>query len=125
MLAFAEEYVEVAAGSIKATVLIETILDAFEMHEIIYELRQNIVGLNVGRWDYIFSFIKKFKNRSAYILPDRSQVTMWAPFMRAYAKLLVQTCHRRGIHAIGGMAAFIPNRNDPAVNARASASVNG
>lgn len=120
---FAEEYMELPVGTIKATVLIETILAAFEMNEIIYELREHIVGLNAGRWDYIFSFIKKFKTRPTYILPDRSQVTMRAPFMRAYAQLLVQTCHRHGIHAIGGMAAFIPNRKDPATNANAFANV--
>ena len=120
---FAQEYMGIPNGTIKVTVLIETILAAFEMHEIIHELQDHIVGLNAGRWDYIFSFIKKFKTRPTYILPDRSQITMRVPFMRAYAQLLVQTCHRRGIHAIGGMAAFIPNRKDAAVNERAFANV--
>lgn len=110
-------------GTIKATVLIETILAAFEMDEIIYELRQHLAGLNAGRWDYIFSFIKKFANNPAFILPDRADVTMRVPFMRAYAQLLVKTCHRRGAHAIGGMAAFIPNRKDPKVNEMAFARV--
>jgi malate synthase len=91
-------------------------LAAFEMEEILYELRQHIVGLNAGRWDYIFSVIKKFYNNPEFILPDRVDVTMRVPFMRAYTQLLVQTCHRRGAHAIGGMAAFIPNRRDEAVN---------
>lgn len=120
---FAEDYMNLSVGTIKATVLIESVLAAFEMHEIIFELREHIVGLNAGRWDYIFSFIKKFKTRSTYVFPDRSQVTMRAPFMRAYAQLLVQTCHRRGIHAIGGMSALIPNRRDPAANANAFAHV--
>ncbi|WP_266366812.1 malate synthase A [Tellurirhabdus rosea] len=113
---FAQEYVGLPVGTIKVTVLIETILASFEMDEIIYELRDHIAGLNAGRWDYIFSFIKKLKAHPAYLLPDRSQVTMQSPFMRAYAQLLVQTCHKRGIHAIGGMAAFIPNRKDPKIN---------
>jgi malate synthase len=103
-------------GSIKATVLIETILAAFEMNEIIYELKDHMAGLNAGRWDYIFSIIKKFKNHSDCILPDRSLVTMSSSFMRAYAKLLVKTCHKRGAHAMGGMSAFIPSRKDEAVN---------
>lgn len=120
---FAQEYLAIPTGTIKATVLIETILAAFEMHEIIHELQEHIVGLNAGRWDYIFSFIKKFKTQPDYVLPDRSQVTMRVPFMRAYAQLLVQTCHQRGIHALGGMAAFIPNRKDQAVNDRAFANV--
>ena len=105
-------------GTIKATVLIETILGAFEMDEIIYELREHLAGLNAGRWDYIFSIIKKMKNHKNFILPDRSQVTMTAPFMKAYAELLVKTCHRRGAHAIGGMSAFIPSK-DEVVNAKA------
>jgi malate synthase len=109
----------IARGSVRATVLIETILAAFEMEEILFELREHSSGLNAGRWDYIFSVIKTFRNRSDMVLPDRSAVTMNVPFMSAYADLLVQTCHRRGAHAIGGMAAFIPNRRDPAVTERA------
>ena len=96
--------------------LIETILAAFEMDEILYELREHAAGLNAGRWDYIFSVIKKFRAREDFVLPDRAQVTMAVPFMRAYTELLVRTCHRRGAHAIGGMAAFIPTRRDPEVN---------
>ena len=110
-------------GSVRATVLIETILAAFEMDEILYELREHAAGLNAGRWDYIFSVIKKFRVRDDMVLPDRAQVTMTVPFMRAYTELLVQTCHRRGAHAIGGMAAFIPSRRDPEVNERALAAV--
>jgi malate synthase len=103
-------------GTIKATVLIETILAAFEMEEILYELQDHSAGLNAGRWDYIFSVIKKFRNRADMVLPDRAQVSMTVPFMRAYTELLVATCHRRGAFAIGGMAAFIPSRRDPEVN---------
>jgi malate synthase len=103
-------------GTIRATVLIETIVAAFEMDEILYELRPHAAGLNAGRWDYIFSIIKKFGDRPEFILPDRGQVTMAAPFMRAYTELLVATCHRRRAHAIGGMAAFIPSRRDEEVN---------
>lgn len=106
-------------GTIKVTVLIETILAAFEMEEIIYELREHMAGLNAGRWDYIFSVVKKFRNHPEYVLPDRAQVTMKVPFMRAYAQLLVKTCHRRGAHAIGGMSAFIPSRKDKEVNKKA------
>src|SRR5881296_2567881 len=119
----AEEALGLPRGTIKATVLIETIPAAFEMNEILYELREHIVGLNAGRWDYIFSIIKKFGDRPEFILPDRAQVTMVVPFMRAYARLLVRTCHRRGAHAIGGMAAFIPSRKDPKVNEMAIAKV--
>jgi malate synthase len=97
-------------------VLIETVLAAFEMDEILYELRDHSSGLNAGRWDYIFSVIKKFRSRPDFVLPDRAQVTMTVPFMRAYTELLVATCHRRGAHAMGGMAAFIPSRKDPEVN---------
>ncbi len=111
-----QEAIEMPRGTIKATVLIETITAAFEMDEILYSLREHIAGLNAGRWDYIFSCIKKFHRFSNCILPDRSQVTMSVPFMRAYAKLLVQTCHKRKAHAIGGMSAYIPNRKDAAVN---------
>jgi malate synthase len=119
----AQDELGIPRGSIKATVLIETILAAFEMDDILYELREHSAGLNAGRWDYIFSVIKKFRARDGFVLPDRSQVTMAVPFMRAYAQLLVQTCHRRGAHAIGGMAAFIPSRRDPAVNEIALAKV--
>ncbi|RMF68442.1 MAG: malate synthase A, partial [Calditrichaeota bacterium] len=110
-------------GTIKVTVLIENVLAAFEMEEILYELRQHIVGLNAGRWDYIFSVIKKFRNHPDFLLPDRARITMTVPFMRAYTELLVKTCHKRGAHAIGGMAAFIPSRRDPHVNEVAFAKV--
>jgi malate synthase len=110
-------------GTIRATVLIETILAAFEMDEILYELRDHAAGLNAGRWDYLFSIIKNFRDRPEFLLPDRSQLTMSVPFMRAYTELLVKTCHRRGAHAIGGMAAFIPSRRDPEVNETALARV--
>jgi malate synthase len=116
---FAQERLGIPRGTIRATVLLETILAAFEMEEILYELREHMSGLNAGRWDYIFSLIKKFSSRADLMLPDRAQVTMAVPFMRAYAELLVRTCHRRGAHAIGGMAAFIPNRRDPEVTAGA------
>jgi malate synthase len=110
-------------GTIKATVLIETILAAFEMDEILWELREHSAGLNAGRWDYIFSCIKKFKNDKSFCLADRAKVTMTAPFMRAYALLLLQTCHRRGAPAIGGMSALIPIKNDPAKNEVAMAGI--
>ncbi|WP_372444183.1 malate synthase A [Micromonospora antibiotica] len=111
-------------GTIRATVLIETIPAAFEMDEILYELREHSAGLNAGRWDYLFSIIKKHRNRgSDFVLPDRNSVTMTAPFMQAYSELLVRTCHARGAHAIGGMAAFIPSRRDAQVNATALAKV--
>jgi malate synthase len=116
---FAEERLDVPAGAIKATVLIETIWAAFEMDEILYELRDHSAGLNAGRWDYQFSLIKTFKNRPEFLLPDRNSVKMTVPFMRAYAQLLVQTCHRRGAHAMGGMSAFVPSRKDPERNERA------
>jgi len=119
---WSEESLGIPQGSVKATVLIETVLAAFEMEEILFELREHSAGLNAGRWDYIFSIIKKFHSRS-FVLPDRAQVTMTAPFMRAYTELLVKTCHRRGAHAIGGMAAFIPSRRDADVNASALAKV--
>jgi malate synthase len=115
----AQEALGVPRGSVRATVLIETILAAFEMEEIIYELREHMAGLNAGRWDYIFSMIKKFSSQRDFVLPDRAQITMAVPFMRAYAELLVRSCHTRGAHAIGGMAAFIPNRRDPEVTERA------
>jgi malate synthase len=112
----AQERLGLPKGTIRATVLIETILAAFEMDEILYELREHSGGLNAGRWDYIFSVIKKFRDRDDFVLPDRPQVTMTVPFMRAYTELLVRTCHRRGAHAIGGMAAFIPSRRDAEAN---------
>ncbi len=119
----AQELLGVPRGSIRATVLIETLPAAFEMEEILYELREHAAGLNAGRWDYLFSFIKTFRGRADKVLPDRAQLTMSVPFMRAYAERLVQICHKRGAHAIGGMAAFIPNRKDASVNARAFAKV--
>ena len=120
----AEAALEVPHGSVRATVLIETITAAFEMDEILYELRDHVAGLNAGRWDYLFSIIKNFRDAGpAYTLPDRNAVTMGAPMMRAYSDLLVRTCHRRGAFAIGGMAAFIPSRRDPEVNERAFAKV--
>ena len=120
---YAQDALGIDRGSIRATVLIETILAAFEMDEILYELREHSAGLNAGRWDYIFSIAKKFAQDASMVLPDRADVTMTTPFMRAYTELLVQTCHRRGAHAIGGMAAFIPNRRDPAVTEAAIAKV--
>lgn len=117
---FSEDYIGIAHGTIRATVLIETLPAAFEMEEILFALRDHCAGLNAGRWDYIFSMIKNYRGRGArFVLPDRSQVTMTVPFMRAYTELLVQTCHKRGAFAIGGMSAFIPNRRDPEVTARA------
>ncbi|MBV9329308.1 MAG: malate synthase A, partial [Chloroflexi bacterium] len=112
----AQDTLGIPRGTIKATVLLETILAAFEMDEILYALRDHSAGLNAGRWDYIFSIIKKFNTRPDFLLPDRAQVTMTVPFMRAYTELLVKTCHRRGAFAMGGMAAFIPSRRDPKVN---------
>jgi malate synthase len=113
---YAQDALGTGQGRIRATVLIETILAAFEMEEILYELRDHSGGLNAGRWDYMFSAIKKFRDREEFVLPDRPQVTMTVPFMRAYTELLVKTCHSRGAFAIGGMAAFIPSRRDPEVN---------
>ena len=123
VLAYAEKALEIPHGAIKATVLIETLPAAFEMDEILWELRDHIVGLNCGRWDYIFSFIKYLSANPAAVLPDRSQVTMEQPCMRAYTRLAVKICHRRGAHAIGGMAAQIPIKNDPEANDRALARV--
>ena len=120
---YSQDQLGIPRGTIKVTVLIETILAAFEMDEILYELRDHIVALNAGRWDYIFSIIKKFHNRPDFLLPDRAQITMTVPFMRAYTKLLVKTCHRRGAHAMGGMAAFIPSRKDAEANERALSKV--
>jgi malate synthase len=120
----AQDFLGIPRGTIRATVLIETIPAAFEMDEILYELREHSAGLNAGRWDYLFSIIKKFRTRGRdFLLPERNAVTMTAPFMRAYTELLVQTCHKRGAHAMGGMAAFIPSRRDPEVNATALAKV--
>jgi malate synthase len=116
---FAQANLGIPHGTIRATVLIETILAAFQMHEILWELRDHSAGLNCGRWDYIFSFIKKFSHRSDMILPDRALVTMAVPMMAAYSELVIKTCHRRGIHAIGGMAAQIPVKNDEAANKEA------
>ena len=112
----AQEKLRIAAGTIRATVLIETILAAFEMDEILYELRDHSAGLNCGRWDYIFSFIKKFRHRPDFVLPDRSRVTMDRHFLDSYVRLLIKTCHRRGVHALGGMAAQIPIKDDHAAN---------
>ena len=110
-------------GTIRATVLIETVPAAFEMEEILYELRDHSAGLNAGRWDYIFSMIKCFRDRPEFLLPDRADVTMTVPFMRAYTELLVRSCHRRGAHAMGGMAAFVPSRKRPEINEKAIAGV--
>ncbi|WP_283134963.1 malate synthase A [Rhizohabitans arisaemae] len=122
----AQEVLGIPRGTIRATVLIETYPAAFEMEEILYELREHSAGLNAGRWDYLFSVIKKFRTRGReFLLPERNSVTMTAPFMRAYTELLVRTCHRRGAHAIGGMAAFIPSRRDPSVNTVALEKVRG
>jgi malate synthase len=119
----AQDELGLERGTIKATVLVETILGAFEMEEILYELRDHAAGLNAGRWDYIFSIIKKFRDRPEFVLPDRAQVTMTVPFMRAYTELLVRTCHCRGAHAMGGMAAFVPSRKDAEVNETAMVKV--
>jgi malate synthase len=119
----AQDTLGIPRGSIKATVLIETILATFEAEEILYELRDHSAGLNCGRWDYIFSYIKKFREKPEFILPDRAQVTMTVPFMRAYAQHVIKICHRRGAHAMGGMAAQIPIKNDPAANEQAFAKV--
>jgi malate synthase len=119
----AQDALGIPRGTIKATVLIETILAAFEMDEILYELREHSAGLNCGRWDYIFSFIKKFRNRPEFLLPDRGSVTMDRHFLKSYVELLIKTCHRRGAHAMGGMAAQIPIRDDPKANEAAMARV--
>jgi len=116
---YSQQKLGVPHGSIRATVLIETILASFEMDEILYELRDHSAGLNCGRWDYIFSFIKKFRHRADFVLPDRAQVTMERHFLKSYVDVLIKTCHRRGIHAMGGMAAQIPIKNDPEANERA------
>jgi malate synthase len=116
---FSEQRLGIPHGTVRATVLIETILASFEMDEILYELRDHSAGLNCGRWDYIFSFIKKFRHRPDFVLPDRAQVTMERHFLKSYVDLLIHTCHRRGIHAMGGMAAQIPIKSDSAANERA------
>ena len=118
-----EDELGIERGSIRATVLIETVPAAFEMDEILYELREHSAGLNAGRWDYMFSMIKCFRNRREFLLPDRNSVTMTVPFMRAYTELLVKTCHRRGAHAMGGMAAFIPSRTDEEANRKTQAKL--
>jgi malate synthase len=123
VFSFAQDALRIPRGTIRATVLLETVLAAFEMEEILYELRDHSSGLNAGRWDYLFSIIKKFRARRDLLLPDRNAITMTAPFMRAYTDLLVRTCHARRAHAIGGMAAFIPSRKDPGVNERALTKV--
>jgi malate synthase len=120
---WSEQRLGLPPGTIKVTVLIETILAAFEMDEILWALRPHVVGLNAGRWDYLFSIIKKFRHNPDLLAADRQQITMTVPFMRAYTELLVKTCHRRGAYAIGGMAAYIPSRRDPAVNRVALARV--
>ncbi|PTM59762.1 malate synthase [Desmospora activa DSM 45169] len=123
VFSFAQEELKIAPGTIKATVLIETILAAYEMDEILYELREHSAGLNCGRWDYIFSFIKRFRHHPDTLLPDRSQVTMTVPFMRAYTRLAIKTCHRRHAPCIGGMAAQIPVKHDPVANEKAMKQV--
>lgn len=120
---FAQDELGIPRGTIKATVLIETILAAFEMDEILYELREHSAGLNCGRWDYIFSFIKCFRNHPNFVLPDRSRVTMTTHFLRSYSQLLIKTCHRRGVHAMGGMAAQLPVKDDPDMNEMAMMKV--
>lgn len=116
---FAQDFLDIPQGSIRATVLLENILASFEMEEILYELRDHSAGLNCGRWDYIFSAIRHFCNHDQFILPDRSSITMESDFMRAYSKLVIETCHKRGIHAIGGMSPYIPIKNDPEANEKA------
>jgi len=120
---FAQEALGIPRGTFRATMLIETFPAAFEMEEMLYELREHASGLNAGRWDYLFSTIKTLRRRRDLVLPDRQQLTMTVPFMRAYTELLVKTCHRRGAHAMGGMAPFIPSRKDPAINEAALAKV--
>ncbi|MGZ6131694.1 MAG: malate synthase A [Myxococcaceae bacterium] len=120
---FSQEALKIPRGTIRATMLIETLPAAFEMEEFLYELREHASGLNAGRWDYMFSFIKKFRNRKDLVLPDRAQVSMTVPFMRAYTELLVKSCHTHGAHAMGGMAPFIPSRKNPEINEKALAKV--
>ena len=123
VLAWAEDALDLPQGAMRATVLIETLPAAFQMEEILYELRDHSIGLNAGRWDYIFSMIKVFRDRPEFVLPDRNDVKMTVPFMRSYTELLVKTCHARGTFAMGGMAALIPSRKDPEANERAIAAV--
>jgi malate synthase len=123
VFAFLEGELGLHPGTVKTTVLIETLPAAFEMQEILYELREHSCSLNAGRWDYIFSTIKTFRERPEFVLPDRTDVKMTVPFMKAYSELLVKTCHRRGAHAMGGMAALIPSRKDPEANERAISAV--
>ncbi|MGZ6133435.1 MAG: malate synthase, partial [Myxococcaceae bacterium] len=120
---FSQEALKIPRGTIRATMLIETLPAAFEMEEFLYELREHASGLNAGRWDYMFSFIKKFRNRKDLVLPDRAQVSMTVPFMRAYTELLIKSCHTHGAHAMGGMAPFIPSRKNPEINEKALAKV--
>ena len=120
---FSQDYLKIPRGTIKATVLIETITAAFQMHEILFELKEHSSGLNCGRWDYIFSYIKKFRNLPEFLVPDRDQVTMTTPFMSAYSKLVIKVCHQRNVHAMGGMAAQIPVKNNEAENEIAYAKV--
>src|SRR4029079_1376230 len=120
---FTEDHFGLARGTLRATVLIETLPAAFQMDEILWELREHSLGLNAGRWDYIFSMIKCFRDRPEFVLPDRNDVKMTVPFMKAYSELLVKTCHARGAFAMGGMAALIPSRKDAAANERAIAAV--
>lgn len=116
---FAQEYLGLKQGTIKATVLVETILASYQLHEILHELKDHSAGLNCGRWDYIFSFIKRFRNQEGFIFPDRDQVTMTVPFMKAYSELVIKTCHKRYVHAMGGMAAQIPVKGDEEANKQA------
>ncbi|MCI5083718.1 MAG: malate synthase A, partial [Saprospiraceae bacterium] len=116
---FAQNYLEIPQKTIKATVLVETILASFELNEILYELKDHSAGLNCGRWDYIFSFIKRFRNLPGYVMPNRAQIGMTVPFMKMYSHMVIQTCHKRGVHAMGGMAAQIPIKNDPEANEKA------
>lgn len=124
VITHAEDALGLARGTVRCTVLVETILASFELDEILHALRDWIVGLNCGRWDYIFSYIKRFRRHAEFILPDRGLVTMTAPFMRAYSRLVIETCHRRAAHAMGGMSAFIPVKGDDAANERAFAQLN-
>ncbi len=123
VISFAQEKLALPIGTVKVTVLIETILASLQMDEILYELRDHITGLNAGRWDYIFSAIKKFRDKPGFVFPDRTAITMKVPFMQAYCKALVQTCHRRNAHAMGGMSAFIPSRKDQEINALAISKI--
>ncbi len=120
---FAQDALSIPRGTVRATVLVETLPAAFEMEEILYELKDHSSGLNAGRWDYIFSLIKRMRSRKDLVLPDRAQITMTVPFMRAYTELLIKTCHTRGAHALGGMAPFIPSRKNPEINEAALAKV--